>query len=401
MPVYEGKLWIGPSSSLPFLTVREGSSPDARAQPANGKSIASASHSLVRMIRHEPCQKKHARLNATATGGRKKARSMEIVSRPKPIQHEILDDGRPLSAKRTKFINLLMRKFPGPPITLYNGYKELDNDCPEQTFELVSEPVFKSPVQKDKLIEALAGCSCPSSGCTNAKLCECVQPDEENGQFRFAYLQDGKLRITGAVFECGPKCSCNINCRNRVVQRGRTVELQLFYSKEKGWGVRSPHVIPGGTFICTYPGEVITTAEAERREEMKKKDGKFESTYIFDLDKFEEPESDDHLQSTDEADSYAIDAEFYGGIGRFLNHSCEPNLWLEAVVQGHAPTKVYTLAFFAARDIPPNEELCFDYNPTYGARSEIPDVEEIDPYIFQQRCRCGSSKCRTYIWYKA
>lgn len=46
--------------------------------------------------------------------------------------------------------------------------------------------------------------------------------------------------------------------------------------------------------------------------------------------------------------------------GRYLNHSCDPNLEVHAV---RIETIIPVIAFFANRDIEINEELTFDYSP--------------------------------------
>ena len=47
-----------------------------------------------------------------------------------------------------------------------------------------------------------------------------------------------------------------------------------------------------------------------------------------------------------------------GALGRFINHSCDPNCETQKwVVRGEL-----AIGLFALRDIPPGEELTFDYN---------------------------------------
>lgn len=38
--------------------------------------------------------------------------------------------------------------------------------------------------------------------------------------------------------------------------------LQVFKTKNRGWGVRSHDTIPPGAFVCTYTGELITNVRA-------------------------------------------------------------------------------------------------------------------------------------------
>jgi len=62
------------------------------------------------------------------------------------------------------------------------------------------------------------------------------------------------------------------------------------------------------------------------------------------------------------------------GIERYMNHSCDPNTWWED-----------SRTLVARRDIPPGEEVTYDY-----ATSEV-------AIPFQMVCRCGSPCCRRVI----
>lgn len=65
-------------------------------------------------------------------------------------------------------------------------------------------------------------------------------------------------------------------CKNRVVQHGSKVALQVEQSvkKCKGWSARSIAEIPKGTFVSEYTGEILTNAEADQR---------MDDSYFFDL----------------------------------------------------------------------------------------------------------------------
>jgi hypothetical protein len=45
-------------------------------------------------------------------------------------------------------------------------------------------------------------------------------------------------------------------------ERGVVLPLEVFRTHGKGWGVRCACDIPGGAFICSYEGELITHTEA-------------------------------------------------------------------------------------------------------------------------------------------
>lgn len=65
------------------------------------------------------------------------------------------------------------------------------------------------------------------------------------------------------VYECGTGCLCNKHCPTRVVQNGIQVQLQIFKTKEKGWGVRTLHDIPRGAFITVYSAQILSEESAD------------------------------------------------------------------------------------------------------------------------------------------
>ncbi len=58
---------------------------------------------------------------------------------------------------------------------------------------------------------------------------------------------------------------------------------------------------------------------------------------------------------------YVVDGEFFGGVTRFMNHSCDPNCRQFTVWYNHADAYVYGLALFAIEEISFKTELTFNY----------------------------------------
>lgn len=58
------------------------------------------------------------------------------------------------------------------------------------------------------------------------------------------------------IYECNSNCQCDTSCRNRVLQKGVTVLMEVYKTKSRGWGVRCLEPIPRGKFVCEYTGEV-------------------------------------------------------------------------------------------------------------------------------------------------
>ncbi|KAG2415435.1 hypothetical protein HFD88_006626 [Aspergillus terreus] len=214
------------------------------------------------------------------------------------------------------------------------------------------------------------------SGTRNRKIVP-YQPARDDQ--KLVVLAPDFLTRTARIPECGAHCSCGPDCWNRVVQRGRTIRLEIFDTVSRGFGLRSPDPIRAGQFIDCYRGEVVTKDVADVREELAIRQG---HSYLFSLD---------FSPDVDEDDIYVVDGQRYGSPTRFMNHSCNPNCRMFPVSHTHADTKLYDLAFFALRDIPPMTELTFDYNP--GAKEAGTTVE---PHAV--RCLCGEKNCRGQLW---
>ncbi|XP_035628588.1 histone-lysine N-methyltransferase EHMT1 isoform X6 [Oncorhynchus keta] len=251
----------------------------------------------------------------------------------------------------------IARGYEGVPVPCVNS---VDSEpCPDN-YKYVPDNCVTSPMNIDKNITHLQYCVCKDD-CSSSS-CMCGQLS-----LRCWYDKDGRLLPEFCrdepplIFECNHACSCWRTCKNRVVQNGLRVRLQLFRTSRMGWGVRALQEIPQGTFVCEYVGEIISDAEADVREN---------DSYLFNLD-------------NKEGDVYCIDARFYGNISRFINHMCEPNLFPCRVFTAHQDLRFPHIAFFACETIKAGEELGFDYGDHFW---------DIKGKHFS--CECGSPKCK-------
>ncbi|KAI7881181.1 SET domain-containing protein [Lichtheimia hyalospora FSU 10163] len=210
--------------------------------------------------------------------------------------------------------------------------------------------------------------------------CECTVCNGSCHEDSEMYAPDGTLLVEqgSPIYECNSACGCPKECRNRIVQRGRTVPLQIFKTKYKGWGVKAMDSIKRGQFVEEYLGEVITEEEGEFRGKFYDKVG---MTYLFDMDF---GAGDDHSVE------YVIDSFLLGNASHFFNHSCEPNLSVYAVYHDSANPDFHRLAFFARRDIKKGEELTIDYQG-----GSLNPNESAPRGRFE--CRCESATCRKWI----
>ncbi|KAL3650849.1 hypothetical protein CASFOL_007252 [Castilleja foliolosa] len=272
---------------------------------------------------------------------------------------------------------------PGVCVTDISGGKEaiaicavntIDDDKPPQ-FNYISKmmyPNWYNPTPP-------SGCDC-TGRCSSSRKCKCAARNDGE----IPYNHNGALVETNdLVYECGPNCKCPPSCYNRVSQRGIRLQLDIFKTESRGWGVRALTSIPSGSFICEYAGELLKDSEAERRV------GNDE--YLFDIGQ----NLSDLLKPGDQAlsaelveeEGFTIDACQYGNIGRFINNSCSPNLYAQNVIYDHDDLKMPHIMLFAVENIPPLQELTYHYN------YPVDQITDSNGNIKEKKCYCGSAQC--------
>jgi hypothetical protein len=133
-------------------------------------------------------------------------------------------------------------------------------------------------------------------------------------------------------------------------------------TEKKGFGLRAETNLDPGELIYEYVGEVVGEAQFRKRMRQYDEEG-IKHFYFMSLNKGE-----------------FVDATKRGNLGRFCNHSCNPNCYVDKWVVGEK----LRMGIFAERAIKAGEELVFNYNvDRYGA----------DP----QPCYCGEPMCTGFI----
>ena len=163
--------------------------------------------------------------------------------------------------------------------------------------------------------------------------------------------------------ECTPGyCPCGERCSNQMFTRRQYAKIGKFRCGKKGFGLQALENIAQGQFIIEYCGEVLDEGEYMYRKTEYACQGE-RHHYFMSL-----------------AGGEVIDARRKGNLGRFINHSCDPNCETQKwMVQGEL-----CIGFFALKDIQQHEEITFDYNfERYGEKPT--------------RCLCGTEKCRGFI----
>lgn len=277
------------------------------------------------------------------------------------------------------------------PVSLVN---EVDNEKALASFTYFPKLKYSKSFT---LMPPSFGCNCHNACLPGDMNCSCIQ---KNGG-SFPYTGNGILVSRKQLLhECGPTCPCSPNCKNRVSQTGVKLRLEVFKTKDRGWGLRSWDSIRAGSFICEYAGEVIDEVKLKQKGHAGEDD-----EYIFDTgrnyDSFKwnyEPGLLEEETSNDINEDYnipyrlIISAKNVGNVSRFINHSCSPNVFWQPVLYEHNNQSSLHIAFFAIRHIPPMTELTYDYGNSSSSEAD----NDNGPHR-KNKCLCGSSKCRGYF----
>lgn len=213
--------------------------------------------------------------------------------------------------------------------------------------------------------------SCPNQMCNctdscNTPNCKCVGLIGFNNYDNFGKL----ISNNRLIYECNDLCKCKI-CENRIVQLGPQSELRISHCS-KGYGLFTNIIIEKGQFVCEYAGEIIDVVEAQKRSNLDNEN------YIFVI----KEHFSDHTTTT------VIDATIIGNIGRYINHSCEPNCMIVPV---RIDSLIPRLAIFAIKDIQCNEEITYHY----GDQGSLTQNN-----LSKVKCLCKSFNCIQFLPHK-
>ncbi|KAI1173766.1 hypothetical protein F4777DRAFT_589648 [Nemania sp. FL0916] len=237
-------------------------------------------------------------------------------------------------------------KLPQPPTSLFT-------DLPDVTTESCDHfQVIPSCLYGTKAL-----------GSTDHDSLDCDCSEEWRDGMNHACGEDSDCINRATKMECiAGNCNCGDECQNQRFQRRQYADVSVIKTEKKGFGLRANTELQAHEFIFEYIGEVINEPTFRRRAIQYDKEG-IRHFYFMSLTKNE-----------------FVDATKKGNLGRFCNHSCNPNCYVDKWVVGNK----LRMGIFAGRRIELGEELVFNYNvDRYGA----------DP----QPCYCGETNCIGFI----
>ncbi|XP_047320865.1 probable inactive histone-lysine N-methyltransferase SUVR1 [Impatiens glandulifera] len=236
-------------------------------------------------------------------------------------------------------------------------------------------------VKEDFLNECISMNRDPQKNCPQCYCKECPLERFKNEKI----LEPCKGHsIREFIKECWRKCGCSKKCGNQVVQRGITINLQVFMTPEsRGWGLRTLQDLPKGAFVCEYVGEILTNEEFYKRVSARANSEEAHAYHVL----LDADWSCAAKRILKDEKALCLDSSRYGNISRFINHRCfDPSL-VGIPVEVETPNHTYYhLAFFTTREVKAFEELTWDYGIDFD--------DHEDPTIKAFKCECGSKYCR-------
>ncbi|CEI68465.1 unnamed protein product [Fusarium venenatum] len=200
-------------------------------------------------------------------------------------------------------------------------------------------------------------------GSTDNDALDCECRDEWQDGKNLACGEDSDCINRATKMECSAEGgNCAGGCQNQRFQRKQYANVSVIKTEKKGFGLRADSDLQPNDFVFEYIGEVINEPTFRRRMIQYDEEG-IKHFYFMSLNKSE-----------------FVDATKKGNYGRFCNHSCNPNCYVDKWVVGDK----LRMGIFTSRKIQSGEELVFNYNvDRYGA----------DP----QPCYCGEPNCVGFI----
>ncbi|PYI22165.1 hypothetical protein BO99DRAFT_354298 [Aspergillus violaceofuscus CBS 115571] len=309
-------------------------------------------------------------LSASQSASRPTSRSPVTKEPEDDYDHNQIGDEAKLEATKTAYPDNMEEKVggdisvklePGQPPKLTRSSSQKVAARPPQLFLQLPD----STAQAQETFEVMDACTYANKymGYTeHAMECDCAEEWDPSVAKNLACGEDSDCINRATKIECMGDCGCGPECQNQRFQQREYAPVAVIKTEKKGFGLRAEADLRPHQFIFEYVGEVINEGQFRRRMRQYDEEG-IKHFYFMSLSKGE-----------------FVDATKKGNLGRFCNHSCNPNCYVDKWVVGEK----LRMGIFAERHIRAGEELVFNYNvDRYGA----------DP----QPCYCGEPNCTGFI----
>ncbi|CAI5769033.1 histone-lysine N-methyltransferase SETDB2 [Podarcis lilfordi] len=281
--------------------------------------------------------------------------------------------------------------------TLFKKRIKLDMFCSDSETEVIQTTRKQKslPVKGEDQLSVIQ--SCQSYSCNSTQTYEAVtRPKTRTSVLQKHQRQRG---IADASSDDDGSSVCQKSSRSKLTAAAKKGDEKSSLQEELGEMVSI--VQSEGGADCVKENPLFNTtlnskpAVQDDREIKKKSDDLFWTQDIHKKSfKRGRRESAHKKQATEDSKAFLknkespclLDATKEGNVGRFLNHSCSPNLFVQSVFVETHNRNFQWVAFFTNRHVKAGTELTWDYGYEAGS---MPETETT--------CQCGAHKCRKKI----
>ncbi|CAN0383233.1 unnamed protein product, partial [Ectocarpus fasciculatus] len=171
--------------------------------------------------------------------------------------------------------------------------------------------------------------------------------------------------------------------------------LSVVSTEHKGLGLFSTQSVPANTTILRYCGEMIKSKECIQRYQSY---DAHKLNYILTVKEIYDGGENPVTIVTN------IDATLKGGVARYINHCCDPNLdvvmdrEIAAFGTSDRPANLIGVPTFVTRRlILPGEELAFDYASSDLVKRDSDNIDRKGTCDSRVPCYCGANNCRGWL----
>ncbi|XP_077781480.1 histone-lysine N-methyltransferase SETDB2 [Podarcis muralis] len=281
--------------------------------------------------------------------------------------------------------------------TLFKKRIKLDMFCSDSETEVIQTTRKQKslPVKGEDQLSVIQ--SCQSYSCNSTQTYEAVTRPKT----RTSVLQkhQRQLGIAGASSDDDGSSVCQKSSRSKLTAAAKKGDEKSSLQEELGEMVSI--VQSEGSVDCVKENPLFNTTlnskpAVQDDREIKKKSKELFWTQDIHKKSFKRGrrESAHKKQATEDSKAFLknkespclLDATKEGNVGRFLNHSCSPNLFVQSVFVETHNRNFQWVAFFTNRHVKAGTELTWDYGYEAGS---MPETETT--------CQCGAHKCRKKI----